>query len=158
MINKKYYCKVPSGLLLLNWIVQRIFGVNREVPFSVHYTNSVKGFNNIKMTEDVKLNFAVSGGANIFIFDGTTLEIGEKTIWSFGLCIQTGDHDLQDRNKFHLSSVKIGKNCWLGHGVTILKGVELGDNVTVAANSVVTGSFPANVVIAGVPAKIIKQV
>ena len=62
-----------------------------------------------------------------------------------------------NRTKHKLASVKIGKNCWIGNSVTILPGVELGDNVTVGANSVVTKSFPSNCVIGGCPAKIIKQ-
>lgn len=52
--------------------------------------------------------------------------------------------------------VVIGKNVWIGEGVAIMPGVTLGDNVIVGANAVVTHSFPDNVVIAGVPAKIIK--
>lgn len=52
--------------------------------------------------------------------------------------------------------VVIGKNVWIGESVAIMPGVTLGDNVIVGANAVVTHSFPDNVVIAGVPAKIIK--
>lgn len=52
--------------------------------------------------------------------------------------------------------VSIGNNVWIGDGVSIMPGVSLGDNVIVGANAVVTHSFPANVVIAGCPAKVIK--
>lgn len=51
----------------------------------------------------------------------------------------------------------IGVNCWLGDNVKILSGVVLGDNVVVAANSVVTKSFPSNSIVGGTPAKIIKM-
>ena len=160
ILNKPYYKKIPNGILLLNFIHQRIFVINGKAPYSVYFTNSVDGFENILLpenSESIKLSFAVSGGCYFAIFKGTILEIGEGTIWAFNVCIQTGNHDLYDRSIYHTKSVKIGKNCWIGNGVTILSGVELGDNVTVGANSVVTKSFPSNVVIAGVPAKIIKE-
>ena len=53
--------------------------------------------------------------------------------------------------------VSIGKNVWLGEGCCILPGVSLGNNVIVGANAVVTHSFSDNSVIAGVPARLIKQ-
>lgn len=55
------------------------------------------------------------------------------------------------------SSVVIGQRVWLGENVTILPGTIIGDGVVVGANSVVRGVIPENTVIAGVPAKIIKQ-
>lgn len=54
--------------------------------------------------------------------------------------------------------VRIGDNVWIGEGVSILPGVEIGNNSIVGANSVVTKSIPNNVVAAGVPAKIIKEI
>jgi acetyltransferase-like isoleucine patch superfamily enzyme len=56
-----------------------------------------------------------------------------------------------------IEPIKIGNHVWIGMNSTILKGVTLGDNSIVAAGSVVTKSFPNNVLIAGVPAKIIKE-
>ena len=53
--------------------------------------------------------------------------------------------------------ITIGDNFWAGGGVTILPGVTLGDNVVVGAGAVVTKSFGDNVVLAGNPAKIIKE-
>lgn len=51
----------------------------------------------------------------------------------------------------------IGDNFWAGGGVTILPGVTLGDNVVVGAGSVVTKSYGDNIVLAGNPARIIKE-
>lgn len=161
VIGHPYYKFIPTGILLVNFIYQRIFGINGKVPFSVYFTNSIEGFENIILPdndESIKKSFAISGGCYFAVFKGTTLEIGEKTIWAFNVCIQTGNHDLYDRNVYHTKSVKIGKNCWIGNSVTILAGVELGDNVTIGANSVVTKSFPSNVVIGGVPAKVLKEI
>jgi len=51
--------------------------------------------------------------------------------------------------------IVIGDNCWIGDNVFIREGVVLGNNVIVGANSVVTKSFDSNVILGGVPAKII---
>lgn len=157
LIKKPYYYNIKIGLLVLNFIVQRIFRINNSVPFSVHYTSTVKGFENFRLGRNVAAVFAVSAGGNIQAFNNTILEIGDYTIWANNVCILTGNHDLLNHSNYICKSVKIGKNCWLGNSVTILPGVELGDNVTVGANCVVTKSFPSNVVIAGCPAKIIRH-
>ncbi len=53
--------------------------------------------------------------------------------------------------------IKIGDNVYIGMNCTILPGVSIGDNVIVGAGSIVTKSFPGGVVIAGVPARVIKK-
>ena len=53
--------------------------------------------------------------------------------------------------------ITIGDNCWIATGAIITAGVSLGNHVVVAAGAVVTKSFPDNVLIAGVPARIVKQ-
>ena len=53
--------------------------------------------------------------------------------------------------------VVIGNHVWIGDKATILAGVHIGDNVIVAANAVVTKDVPSNSVVAGAPAKIIKE-
>jgi acetyltransferase-like isoleucine patch superfamily enzyme len=55
------------------------------------------------------------------------------------------------------SAVRIGDGCWLGTGVIVLPGSVLGRNVVVAAGSVVRGEFSDHCVIAGVPARVVKN-
>jgi maltose O-acetyltransferase len=53
--------------------------------------------------------------------------------------------------------VVIGRNCWIGGHAFILRGVTIGDNSIVAAASIVTKSVPANVLVGGIPAKVLRE-
>jgi len=53
--------------------------------------------------------------------------------------------------------VEVGSNVWIGYGACILRGVHVGDNSIVGTNSVVTRDVPANAVVAGIPARIIRM-
>ena len=73
--------------------------------------------------------------------------------------ITTVDHDLNDRhNLFHFGKVTIKENTWICIGAIICPGVTIGKNAVVAAGSVVTKDVPDNVVVGGVPAKVIKKI
>ena len=61
------------------------------------------------------------------------------------------------RPKLKTAPVKIGDNVWIGMNAVILKGVTIGDNSVVAAGAVVTKSVPANVIVAGNPAEVVKK-
>jgi acetyltransferase-like isoleucine patch superfamily enzyme len=53
--------------------------------------------------------------------------------------------------------VEVGSNVWIGYGACILRGVRVGDNSIVGTNAVVTKDVPANAVVAGIPARIIRM-
>lgn len=53
--------------------------------------------------------------------------------------------------------VEVGSNVWIGYGACILRGVRVGDNSIVGTNSVVTRDVPANAVVAGIPARVIRM-
>lgn len=54
--------------------------------------------------------------------------------------------------------IKIGDNCWFGANVSVMPGVTIGEGCVIAAGAVVTKDMPANSLIAGVPAKVIKTI
>ena len=68
-------------------------------------------------------------------------------------------HGSNERQPWHSANapIIIGENVWIGSNVRICKGVTIGDNAIIAANSVLTKSVPANAVAAGNPAKIVKE-
>ena len=53
--------------------------------------------------------------------------------------------------------VRVGNNVWIGYGACILRGVTVGDNAVIGTNSVVTRDVPANAVVGGVPARVIRM-
>ena len=158
LIRREYYIKLDGSQLFLNFLVQRIFRLNSEVPFSLHYTSRFQGFKNMRISsKETLVCCAVSGGCYFTAFDGTTLEIGDGTYFAFNVCLQTGNHKADSMDEYETASIKIGRNCWLGNGAVVVAGVTLGDHVIVGANSVVTKSFPSNVLIAGTPAQVIRE-
>jgi acetyltransferase-like isoleucine patch superfamily enzyme len=53
--------------------------------------------------------------------------------------------------------VDVGSNVWIGYGACILRGVKVGDNAVIGTNAVVAADVPANAVVGGVPAKVIRM-
>ena len=86
--------------------------------------------------------------------------IGNGVMLANGVYITDSDwHTIYDRTERdeRVTPVRIGDNVWLGDHATVLKGVTIGENSVVAARAVVTRDVPANVVVAGNPAKVVKQ-
>lgn len=97
-----------------------------------------------------------------FISEGDGIAIGENTIIGASCVIMDSDfHDLDPRYRMggtiKTAAVHIGSNVFIGSNVTILKGVTIGDNSVIGSGSVVAVSIPENVVAAGAPVKIIRD-
>ncbi|MEM7691270.1 MAG: acyltransferase [Pseudomonadota bacterium] len=100
----------------------------------------------------------MSPGARISASD--EIRIGNGVMMAHGSYITDSDwHTIYDRTKRsdRVTPVKVGDNVWLGDHATILKGVTVGDNSVIAARSVVTRDVPANVIVAGNPAKVVRE-
>jgi acetyltransferase-like isoleucine patch superfamily enzyme len=85
--------------------------------------------------------------------------LGDGVMLANGAYVTDSDwHTIYDRMvRDEPTPVHIGNNVWLGDHSTVLKGVTIGDNSVVASRAVVTRDVPANVVVAGSPAKVIKE-
>ena len=92
------------------------------------------------------------------------IEMGDNVMLAEFVTIVDHDHKFSlDNNELVFSGyetkpVKIGSNVWVGEKASILKGCTIGDNVIVAAHSLVTKDVPSNSIVGGVPAKILKVI
>jgi acetyltransferase-like isoleucine patch superfamily enzyme len=153
------FTRVDLGLLLRNFIHQRIFRINSSLPFPIHFTSRVIGFNKIKLNLDRNTvgSFCLSPHCYIQALGG--IEIGKNFLFAPGIRLISVNHGVNNEfKKLDSKPIIIGKNVWLGANVIILPEVNLGNNVVVGAGAVVTKSFPDNVIIAGNPARVIKEI
>ncbi len=118
-------------------------------------------FNNIG--DFIKIEDNVGIGEFSYIGGGGGVIIGKNTIIGQYFSVHPENHNYSDTKKLireqgiSRKGIRIGENCWIGSKVTILDGVTIGDGCVIAAGAVVTKSFGPNLVIGGVPAKVIKK-
>ena len=111
----------------------------------------------------------IAQNAKIEIGEGCGLSgtvIGAALYIKLGKKVRCGANSLITDSDWHTDDYRTGKdkeviiedNVWLGYGVKVLKGVHIGKNSLIGANSVVTKDIPANVIAVGNPCKVVKQI
>jgi len=113
-------------------------------------------------------------GANSIVGAVKSVQVGDYTaIADYVIIMDNNNHPVNPRDRLYMRTtdegspfrkwkysdskpIVIGKNVWIGTFSRINKGVTIGDNSIVAANSVVTKNVPANSIVAGNPAKVVK--
>jgi len=116
-------------------------------------------------------NVIIRPGVMLFassIGSGGGIEIHDDVLIGPGVHFYTSYHKFSDPNLpifaqgydevLAEDSISVHRGAWIGANVIILRGVEVGENSVVAAGSVVTKSVPPRVVVAGVPAKVVKSI
>jgi len=139
--------------------VYRLLGVrcNKGNNYFIGNPQVIGDYRNIYMHENSEIERCC------FLLAKDRIEIGENTTLAYGVSIITGADPNGPKNKLSKlypplkAPVVIGKDCWIGANAIILPGVTIGDCVLVAAGSVVNRDIPSNVLVAGSPAKIKKQ-
>ena len=105
-------------------------------------------------------------GDQVFINAGCKFQdqggitIDDGALIGHGVVLATLDHDIapEKRQQLHPAPIHIGKRVWIGANAVITKGVTIGDNAVVAAGAVVNKDVPANTIVGGVPARVIREI
>ena len=113
-------------------------------------------------------NSKIEFGSNVFVNNNfvavclNSIKIGDNVL--IGTNVEIFDSDFHNTEpierfggKAEVKEVIIHNNVWIGSNVKILKGVTIGENSVISNGSIVTKSIPRNVIAAGVPAKVIKE-
>ena len=129
----------------------RLIVNNKEQVYAGTYISVNKGAT-LEMGGGGYINY----DCNIDCFEHIT--IGKGTYISKQVFIRDSDnHDIEYDGYQKSAPIKIGEHCWIGMRSTILKGVTIGDGAIVAAGSLVNKDVPAHSIVAGVPAKVVKE-
>lgn len=121
-----------------------------EPPFRCDYgTNIVLGD-----------NFYANFGC--VLLDVVEIRIGDNVMLAPNVQIYTAHHPLDVATRISMlesgTPINIGHNVWIGGGAILLPGVSIGDNSVIGAGSVVTRDIPANVIAAGNPCRVLRDV
>jgi acetyltransferase-like isoleucine patch superfamily enzyme len=91
------------------------------------------------------------------------VRIGEQCVIADRAMFIDFDHGVVEverpirKQGIYMREVEVGSNVWIGYGACVLRGVRVGDNSIIGAGSVVTRDVPANAVVAGIPAVVIRM-
>lgn len=105
-------------------------------------------------------------GRNVFVNHGCTamdlggIDIGDDVLIAPNVHLISSGHPLDPatrRSKITVAPVRIGRGAWIAAGATVLQGVTVGDDAVVAAGAVVVDDVPARTLVAGVPARVVRE-
>jgi len=109
-------------------------------------------FNNVKIGKRV----IIQANCLMMAAGGITLE--DDVLIAANVQLISNNHDLDNRMVITCKPVRICRRAWIGAGATILPGVTVGENAVVGAGSVVTHDVAPNTIVAGNPARLIREI
>jgi acetyltransferase-like isoleucine patch superfamily enzyme len=167
-LRAKYNMQLEKGVTIGDYSTLDALSLN---GLRIGASSSIGSFSIIKVSGtltsignkiDIGQNVGIGDFAHIGGAGGVV--IGNDTIAGGYLSIHPENHVFADKQRLireqgvTRKGITIGSNCWIGAKVTVLDGSQVGNGCVIAAGAVVNGIFPDNVVIGGVPAKILKEI
>lgn len=145
----------PEELEVRQGVVRSLFhaiGPNFEItpPFFCDYGSHIRAGKNLYIN------------AHCTILDCNWVTIGDNVLIASNVQIYAAYHPTDPAVRLTglelAAPITIGNNVWLGGGAIVCPGVTIGDNTTIGAGSVVTKAIPENVVAAGNPCRVLRQI
>jgi acetyltransferase-like isoleucine patch superfamily enzyme len=146
---------IDSGLIIEPYFTANLPADNFSIKFGAHIR--FKKYCHILMfpTAELIINSNVFFNNYCSINCLGKISIGENTMFGEGVKLYDHNHSfgyhennlVVSRDQFEIAPIIIGKNCWIGSNVTILKGVTIGDNVIIGANCLIYKSIASNMVV-----------
>ena len=154
--NEPLIAELNTGYKTADQVRERLAGItgqelDQSTSISLPFQTDFGG--HIRLGKDVFIN------KEAFFVDLGGIDIEDKVLIGPRVTLITVNHilDPAKRRGLEVKPILIQKNAWLGAGVTVLPGVTIGENAVVAANSTVTKDVPANTIVAGTPARVIRE-
>lgn len=137
-----------------NVCIEGTLGSQNHGKITIGDYSRLGGRAHIQCVDSVTIGENTGIAINTYICDHNTHPINPE--FRHYMQMQPANDDAGTWKYSDHAPVVIGNNCWIGQNVRIQKGVTIGDNSIIAANSVVTKSVPANCIAAGNPARVVK--
>lgn len=145
---------IHYAYLLYYFFPQKILRINGGAGWPIHFTSRVLHAKKIKVGN----HSSPGNNSSCYIQAKNGIIIGHNCRFGPNVGLISANHNLDNYDQWvKTKPIKIGNNVWLGMGVVVLPGVEIGDNVVIAANSVVNKDIPSNVIAGGIPCKVLKD-
>lgn len=164
LLNERQYAKEqifnfnsfrPNEVAKRNEVIKKLFGKTKntffiEPPFRCDY-----GYN-IEIGENFYSNY------NLIILDCAKVIIGDNVLIGPNVSIYTAGHpvhyEIRNQEYEYALPIHIGNNVWIGGNVIINPGITVSDNSVIGSGSVISKDIPGNVIAAGNPCKVLREI
>ncbi len=142
----RYGYQLNINILKKYFFFQKVLGINRKVPWPVHFSSQVLNVHKIEKGicsdpgDNIGIYINAGGGLKL----GNNVNIGQNTTLT-----TTNHYKYDHRKQGFKKGITIGDNVWIGANCCIIAGVKIGNNVTIGAGCVIREDIPDNCTVVG---------